>query len=139
MTTKVSYCKNTTYLVLCFVTSLPWLFNRNILTEIKIYFYCNIAILCAKISCLNGPKNGLILSIRRKRSSIYREIKDCLKNLNFFPASIKLDWNVNSTKREWWPFSSKSDLFEKTYFLISYVICYKKIFIPNKQYYDKIH
>jgi len=53
MTTKVSYCKNTTYLVLCFVQSLPWLFNRALLTDIKISFYSNIAILCAKMSCVN--------------------------------------------------------------------------------------
>jgi len=53
MTTKVSYCKNATYLVLCFVKSLPWLFNRNILTDIKISFYRNIAILCAEMSRVN--------------------------------------------------------------------------------------
>jgi len=50
MTTKVSYCKNTTYLVLCFVQSLPWLFNRTLLTDIKMSFYRNIAILCAEMS-----------------------------------------------------------------------------------------
>jgi len=53
MTTKVSYCKNTIYLVLCFVKSLPWLFNINLLTDIKISFYRNIAILCAKMSHVN--------------------------------------------------------------------------------------
>ena len=53
MTTKVSYCKNTTYLVLCFVQSLPWLFNRTLLTDIKISFYRNIAILCAEMSRVN--------------------------------------------------------------------------------------
>jgi len=36
MTTEVCYCKNTTYLVLCFVQSLPWLFNRALLTDTKI-------------------------------------------------------------------------------------------------------
>ncbi len=50
MTTKVSYCKNTTYLVLCFVQSLPWLFNRTLLTEIKYLF---IAILWAEMSRVN--------------------------------------------------------------------------------------
>jgi len=48
MTTKVSYCKNTTYIVLCFVKSLPWLFNRNLLTDIKISFYRNIV--CRNVS-----------------------------------------------------------------------------------------
>jgi hypothetical protein len=41
------------YLDLWFVKSLPWLFNRNLLTEIKISFYRNIAILCAKMSRVN--------------------------------------------------------------------------------------
>ncbi len=45
-------CKKT-YLVLCFVKSLPWLFNRNLLTDIKISFYRNIAILCAEMSRVN--------------------------------------------------------------------------------------
>jgi len=31
------------------VKSLPWLFNRNLLTEIKIYFYRNIV--CQNVSC----------------------------------------------------------------------------------------
>jgi len=53
MTTKVSYCKNTTYFVLCFVKILPWLFNRTLLTDIKIYFYRNMAILCAEMSRVN--------------------------------------------------------------------------------------
>jgi len=63
MTTKVSYCKNTTYLVLFFVKSLPWLFNRNLLTDIKISFYHNIAILCAKMSRVNWAlvKKTLVL------------------------------------------------------------------------------
>ena len=38
------------YLDLWFVKSLPWLFNINLLTEIKYLF---IAILCAKISRVN--------------------------------------------------------------------------------------
>jgi len=43
------------YLVLCFVKRLPWLFIRNLLTEIKISFYRNIAILCGKnVSCEQG-------------------------------------------------------------------------------------
>jgi len=42
------------YLDLWFVKSLPWLFNRNLLTEIKISFYRNIAILCAKMSHVNS-------------------------------------------------------------------------------------
>jgi len=50
--TKVSYNINTTYLVLCFVKTLPWLFNRNLLTEIKISFYRNIAILNCVQKCL---------------------------------------------------------------------------------------
>jgi hypothetical protein len=41
------------YLDLWNVKSLPWLFNRNLLTEIKIFFYCNIAIFCAKMSRVN--------------------------------------------------------------------------------------
>ena len=52
--TKVSHYKNTTYLVLCFVKSLPWLFNRNLLTESKYLF---IAILCAKMLCVNKTYN----------------------------------------------------------------------------------
>jgi len=44
------------YLVLCFVKSIPWLFNRNLLTEIKYLFYRNIAILCAKCLVWLGPK-----------------------------------------------------------------------------------
>jgi len=52
MTTKGSYFKNATYLVLCCVKSLPWLFNRNLLTDIKISFYRNIV--CRNVSCELG-------------------------------------------------------------------------------------
>jgi len=47
---KVSYYKNTTYLVLCFVKNLPWLINRNLLTEIKISFYCNIVCKMSRVN-----------------------------------------------------------------------------------------
>jgi len=56
--TKVIFYKNTTYLVMCYVKSLPWLFNRNLLNEIKISFHRNIAILCAKMSRVNKALNS---------------------------------------------------------------------------------
>jgi len=50
MTTEVCYCKNTTYLVLCFVQSLPWLFNRALLTDTKISFYRNIVCKMSRVN-----------------------------------------------------------------------------------------
>ncbi len=72
MTTKVGYCEKTTYLVLCFVKSLPWWFNINLLTDIKISFYRNIAILCAEMSRVN-----CVLSIEK----FAKELKIKLENL----------------------------------------------------------
>jgi len=46
--------------MLCFVKSLPWLLNRNLLTEIKISFYRNIAILCAKMSRVNRAQEPFV-------------------------------------------------------------------------------
>jgi hypothetical protein len=54
--------------VLCFVKSLPWLFNRNLLTDIKISFYCNTAILCAEMSRVNWDlKRFFVITIDRYR------------------------------------------------------------------------
>jgi len=44
MTNQGKLLTNIKYPDLWFVKSLPWLFNRNLLTEIKISFYRNIAI-----------------------------------------------------------------------------------------------
>jgi len=44
------------YLDLWFIKSLPWLFNRNLLTEIKIAFYRNIV--CKNVSCEKVLKKG---------------------------------------------------------------------------------
>ncbi len=56
MTTKVSYCKNTTYLVLCFVLSLPWLFYKTLLTEIKYLFIAILQYCVPKCLVWIGPK-----------------------------------------------------------------------------------
>jgi len=53
------------YLDLWFIKSLPWLFNRNLLTEIKRYFYRNIAILCAKMYRVNKTKARTIGKVER--------------------------------------------------------------------------
>jgi hypothetical protein len=65
--TKVSYYKNTTYLVLCFVKSLPWLFNRNLWPKSKYLF---IVILCVKMSRVN---KALFSSDLKKIYSVYVE------------------------------------------------------------------
>jgi len=79
MTTKVSYCKNTTYPVMCFVKSLPWLFNRNLLTDIKISFYRNIV--CRNVSCELGltQLSVSIYNFLAKESSVKASSKILLK------------------------------------------------------------
>jgi len=47
--TKAKLVKKPKYLGSCFVKSLPWLMNRNLLLKILIYLYRNITILCVKI------------------------------------------------------------------------------------------
>ncbi len=49
MTNQGKLLTNIEYLDVWFFKSLPWLLNRNLLTEIKISFYRNIV--CQNVSC----------------------------------------------------------------------------------------
>jgi hypothetical protein len=87
MTTKVSYCKNTTYLLLCFVKSLPWLFNRNLLTDFKISFYRNIV--RQNVSCELGLRMKIIerLNFGLKITCIFIP-REVIENIEFFLQKI---------------------------------------------------
>ncbi len=69
---KVSSSRNMNYLELWSVKSLPWLFNRNLWTEIKISFYRNITILCAKMYRVSKAlnKSRIIFFLYRDKVSL---------------------------------------------------------------------
>jgi hypothetical protein len=80
------------------VKSLPWLFNRNLLTEIKYIF---IAILCAKMSrvkkALIGYKSVILNQSAAKFTSIYsnKAVFKVFSKTSFLGVFLNIFWMQN--------------------------------------------
>ncbi len=87
------------YLVLHFSQSLPWLIIRNLLLKIVMSFYCNITILCAKISRVNRALPWAWS--RRRRSSVTRRTRTSRRDFFLRFWSFVSTW----TRRSFYPTS----------------------------------
>jgi len=83
-----------------FYKSLPWLFNRNLLLKnvnVAIYFYLFIAILCAKILCVNSALQRTFETLNNPLSlALWHLVTSPTQRVTCFMEMVLNKYNIES-------------------------------------------